>query len=63
MGYEDAGAKQTQNYGDNFNHFTHPVTLTQPLDSLRLFQDRFVSLAEWFRAHWRRARTRQPRRA
>lgn len=38
MGYEDAGAKQTQNDGDNFNHFTHPATLHSRLIACACFR-------------------------
>jgi hypothetical protein len=51
MSHKDAGAKQTQDDRDRFNHFDAPVLqLLGRSDSPRRFQDRFVSPTKWFRA-------------
>jgi hypothetical protein len=49
MGREDDGAKQSHDYRDGFNHFTHPSLTIWPTNTTRLFQDGFINLLKWFR--------------
>jgi hypothetical protein len=53
MSHKDAGAKQTQDYSDHFNHLTHPRALPGTSGSGHRFQDRVVSSTKWFRAYRR----------